>query len=816
MKGIRQRIWLLPVLALAAILLGSVFIVSSGSTEAQAAAGGDHGGLVTEFPRRDVPVVLDGRVLAHAQVGNRIFVGGDFQQVELPNGITIDQPYLFAYDINSGLLDPNFRPALNNVVRALEPTQAGDGLYVGGLFTRWDNSFPLRIAKLDAQGNLNTSFGPRASARVQDIVEVGNSVYLGGDFIQVSGEPARGLVKVDRVTGAVDTTFLPQFTDSQNGSNIVRRLDVTPDGQSLFVLHYAWQVDGQSRQAVAKFDLNGDATPTMSTWHIRWVAQNFASNCWAALRDMAISPDGSFIVIGGQGADNPPNCDSVLRYPTAGTSEVTFQWSARMYSSVFSLAVSDVAVYAGGHFCAAPRNPAPVGGVTSSWPGTANFCDVNDPLHPLNPSSLDPNGAVFRSQMAALDPATGQALDWDPGSNNLVAVYDLTLIDRGLLAGHDRNRFNNFDVGRSGFFDFAENVVDDEAPTIAVTQPAQGGIVSNLTGIGGTASDNFDVEEVVIRLFNESTDQWLQLDGSFGPTRVDLPVTTTTIGLGQVFWSTPVSDLPAGDYEIRGFARDGSGNFSAFLESEFMVPGASQCSVSLNAQGQPVISYSEFAANGVDSIIVRRDGKWLASAAAGSGTFVDTDAAPGDHTYLIRWRPVGPSVDVPCSPASITVPTPVATATCSAGLNAQGEPVVSWNIDGADRVAVREATRGFVSIVEGSTSFTDATAAPGDHSYIVRYWPAAGRTDIACTPQSITVPVPGGNAGPTCTATVLANGNVQLDWSAIDGEDKYIVRDNNGFVATVNNALTYTDTTPTTGYVIRSREGGVTTNVSCV
>ena len=36
----------------------------------------DHGGqLVGEAPRRDVPVVLDGDVRAHAQIGDRIFVG---------------------------------------------------------------------------------------------------------------------------------------------------------------------------------------------------------------------------------------------------------------------------------------------------------------------------------------------------------------------------------------------------------------------------------------------------------------------------------------------------------------------------------------------------------------------------------------------------------------------------------------------------------------------------------------------------------------------------------------------------------------------
>ena len=87
----------------------------------------DHGGqLVVEAPRRDVPVVLDGSVRAHAQIGDRIFVGGEFQQVQRPDGTTITQSNIFAYDINTGLLDENFRPDVNNAVWALEVNPRGD------------------------------------------------------------------------------------------------------------------------------------------------------------------------------------------------------------------------------------------------------------------------------------------------------------------------------------------------------------------------------------------------------------------------------------------------------------------------------------------------------------------------------------------------------------------------------------------------------------------------------------------------------------------------------------------------------------------
>ena len=64
----------------------------------------NHGQLVPDEARRGLPVTLGGSVLAHAQVGNRVFVGGDFTQVRLPDGTVLDQAYIYAYDINSCLL----------------------------------------------------------------------------------------------------------------------------------------------------------------------------------------------------------------------------------------------------------------------------------------------------------------------------------------------------------------------------------------------------------------------------------------------------------------------------------------------------------------------------------------------------------------------------------------------------------------------------------------------------------------------------------------------------------------------------------------
>ena len=171
----------------------------------------DHGGqLVGEAPRRDVPVVLDGDVRAHAQIGDRIFVGGEFQQVQRPDGTIIDQPNIFAYNINTGLLDENFRPVVNNGVFALEVNPRGDALYAGGRFTTWDDSFVGRIAKLNAFGDLDISFQATASALVRDLAVTNDDVYLAGDFLWVGDGERAGFAAVDANTCLLYTSPSPR------------------------------------------------------------------------------------------------------------------------------------------------------------------------------------------------------------------------------------------------------------------------------------------------------------------------------------------------------------------------------------------------------------------------------------------------------------------------------------------------------------------------------------------------------------------------------------------------------------------------------
>ena len=728
----------------------------------------DHGQLVGEFPRRDVPVVLDGEVRAHALIGDRIFVGGEFQQVQRPDGTTIDQPYIFAYNINTGLLDENFRPVVNNGVWALEVNPRGDALYAGGRFVTWDDSFVDRVVKLDAFGNRDTSFQATASAIVRDLAVTNDDVYLAGDFFLVGGEFHAGFAAVDANTGAVDSGFIMDVENSAAEGQLARGIVVTSDGNSVFGMHFGTRINGDPREALVKIDTSGNIAG-LADWRVDWSGQTNGRSCLDSLRDIAIAPDDSFIVIGGQGADNPPNCDSVLRYPTDGTGVIGFDWSARMYSSVFSLGVSDTAVYVGGHFCAAPLN----GAVAPSFQthertnGNANSCNRNDPNDPVNPSVIFPNDAVFRNALAALDPLNGKALAWDPGSNAALGTFDLTLIDRGLLAGMDNDRYGNFILtGRSGFFDFGGFTPAPPAPVAAACVVE---VINNVPVV--SYSDFTNVSSVSIRRNGTFIDFSSAGTGTYEDTSAvpgmaySYEVRSRPGGVLTDVACTPetiiVVDVAAEAAAVSAAEAAAAAEAEAVAAAEAAEAAAADALAAAGAADAAVaaeVATAEAEAAEAAAELAAAEAVAAAEAAETAGTAVAAEAAAAAEVAAAAASEAADVAAAAAAEAAAAVeakgtpPTPEpeppapGEMSCSVSVNAANNGiVVSYSgFTTVSNVQFRRNDgvddRWIGSGDPGAGDFDDISAVPGvAYSYVVRSRPDGVRTDVACTPATITI-----------------------------------------------------------------------------
>ena len=119
-------------------------------------------------------------VSAFAESGGKVFVGGNFTSVQRTAGGSgaVGQPYLAAFDRDSGEFVSGFRPTFDNQVKAIAAMPGG------------------RIA-------------------------------VGGYFSMVNGESHRGLVVLDAATGEIDEAFTGSLINALGGGvPVVRSLDV--------------------------------------------------------------------------------------------------------------------------------------------------------------------------------------------------------------------------------------------------------------------------------------------------------------------------------------------------------------------------------------------------------------------------------------------------------------------------------------------------------------------------------------------------------------------------------------------------------------
>jgi len=189
------------------------------------------------------------QVWAMTETRDRVYVGGRFTGVRRnENSPITSQPYLAAFDVNTGAWISGFRPNLNGPVYSLDVAPNGD-LLVGGEFSRTSgtDSGPL-VAINPTTGARSTGFDARVSysagkAVVMDLEVVGSNVFVGGNFSQVrSGGTTvtRGrLAKLNANTGQVNAAWRP----TADGARVMS-LHPSPDSTRLYVGGYFSNVNG--------------------------------------------------------------------------------------------------------------------------------------------------------------------------------------------------------------------------------------------------------------------------------------------------------------------------------------------------------------------------------------------------------------------------------------------------------------------------------------------------------------------------------------------------------------------------------------------
>lgn len=401
--------------AAAVIAAAAVVVGAPGRGEALPPFPSSPPSLVSTNPADNTPFVDNGRVETLAQVGDRIIVGGTFTAVRAPADTTpTTRTYLFAYSRSTGAIDPGFAPVLDGPVYALEGAADGTSVFVGGGFKNVNGAARTYLVKLNvATGAVVTAFGTATNGVVYDFASRANDLYVVGWFSRARSTNKGGLMQVDQTNGKFTGSLdLPLATTRTAWGTGVRTIDVTPDGTKLIIGGNITSVGGVARDQIAMIDLTTTPASVKADWNTNFFA---FPNAWTGtyMRDIAMSPDGTYFVVGLTWYCCPGNGDSLTRWSTTATgTDVQPEWVNFTGSDTITAVTISASgiVYLGGHFR----------WMDNRYPGVL------------------PAGFGNRYGLDAVDATTGRSYDWAPSRERGYGVLALLLTAQGdLIVGHD-------------------------------------------------------------------------------------------------------------------------------------------------------------------------------------------------------------------------------------------------------------------------------------------------------------------------------------------------------------------------------------------
>lgn len=449
------------------------------------------------------PVSGTSGALVLVRQGSNLLVAGDFSDYG-----TVARRGLAAYDVATGALHMDFDPSPDGPVNTVKSAADGQAVFVGGEFQSIAGQPSSRIAKLDIATGQNVSgFAASADSFVKDmqVRTDGQTVYVGGNFASFNGAPASRLVAIDAHSGATLASFSLPLTEPTNDMSEggLRAMALSPDETRLMVIGNFRKIGGLDRPLVAQVDVSGP-TAAVTDWRTELYDQPCArSGKVGFMRDVDISPDGSTVYIVSAGHFYYPACDSLNSLPMSPGepgSDVLPHWTKKIGDTLEAVAADRDAVYIGGHF---------------------RYLETETRTQP-------------RFQIAAVDPATGEGLSWDPNAGGFRGVLALELEPAGLLAASDGDTFGVVKHGRNAFW-------PNPAPGIEVRkEPSRPWVLAP----SGAVTHK-------VRVHNTFTDRSVTLSALSDQRMGDLAGSGTcalpqTLGPGQMYSCTTASETVSG------------------------------------------------------------------------------------------------------------------------------------------------------------------------------------------------------------------------------------------------------------------------------
>ncbi len=309
------------------LLLGGLFSTYNSVSRPYVAAVNPDGSLDTSF---NPGVGPNGALVAMAvQPDNKVLIGGFFTTV---GGVSRGR---LARLLANGSLDTSFVVGASNKVSAIA-LQPDGRIIVGGEFTNFNGTPINRIVRLESDGAIDVSFnvGTGADAAVQAIVvQPDGKIILGGVFSKYNNTTRAYIARVNQ-NGTLDSAFTP----GTGPGGWLNSIALQPDGK-IVVGGIFDNFSGSPRGRVARLNANGTLDTTFTTGAT-------GANNW--VNSVAVQPDGKVIIGGIFTAYNGTAAGYVARLNTNGSLDTSFTTGTGFTAAVqWVLAPGDGSVVVG-------------------------------------------------------------------------------------------------------------------------------------------------------------------------------------------------------------------------------------------------------------------------------------------------------------------------------------------------------------------------------------------------------------------------------------------------------------------------------------
>ncbi len=290
----------------------------------------------------------------------------------------------FSLPVHAASVLDGFNPNVDGTVYT-SAAQADGKLLVGGDFTTIGGQAKSNIARLNADGTVDTTFTADANGDIYSIiVESDGQILVGGAFTTVGGETRNRIARLNN-DGSVDSTFAPQAND------IVRTIALLLNGDIIIGGDFT-TINSEERKYIARLSgdngsLDPDYTPDA----------NGSVYSLATQRNGKVIAGGDFTTIGGQAREHIARLNDI-----DGSAETTLLFDIAADGAVRSILIQiDDKILIGGDFT----------------------------------TLTDSNGIHNRNRIALLDADGDTDFNFDPNANGIVRSIVLQTDGKVLVGG---------------------------------------------------------------------------------------------------------------------------------------------------------------------------------------------------------------------------------------------------------------------------------------------------------------------------------------------------------------------------------------------